>query len=111
MEKEIRMWDIVDFCDRYNSIGYGGEAEIIELESCFIIKLYNAGFSENEELDTKFKEKYANCIILDRHPILIFEFSKLNLKNNYHVVGFGNLKNWCDCYKKEKIFKHLLQVW
>lgn len=109
MKKEIQMREIVNFCDRYNSIGYG-EAEIIELKSCFIIKLYNAGFSENEELDKEFRKKYANCIILDRHPILIVELSKLNLKYNFHIVGFGNLKDWCDCYKQEKTFKYILEV-
>jgi len=109
MEKTIQMREIVNFCDRYNSIGYG-EAEIIELKSKFIITLYNAGFSENEELDTEFREKYKACIMLDRHPIMIAEFSKLDLKYNFHVVGFGNLKDWCDCYKKQKIFKHTIEV-
>lgn len=109
MQKEIQMREIVNFCDRYNSIGYG-EAEIIELKSCFIIRLYNAGFSENEELDTKFRDNYRACIILDRHPILIAEFSKLDLKYNFHVVNFGNLKDWCVCYKQEKIFKHTMEI-
>lgn len=109
MNKEIQMRKLVEFCDRYNSISYG-DAEIIELQSVFIVKLYNGGFSENEELDVEFRNKYKDLIILDRHPVLIAEFSKLDLKYNYHVVGFDNLKDWCGCYSADKVFKYVLRV-
>ena len=109
MNREIQMRDIVNFCDKYNIIGFG-EAEIIELRSCIIIKLYNAGYSENETLDTEFREKYKNNIIYNRHPIIIAEFSTLNLHWGNHIVGFENLKDWCDCYSKLKKFEYKIEV-
>lgn len=109
MKYEIQMRDIVDFCDRYNAIGYG-DAEIIELKSCFIVKLYNGGFSENEELDAKLINRYPSCVVLDSHPIVILKLTKLNLKYNFHVVNFDNLEDYCSCYRKEKIFRHVLEI-
>ncbi len=107
--KKIEMREIVNFCDEYNSVGYG-EAEIVELESKFIIKLYNAGFSENEEMDLVFRQKYKNNIFYDRHPIIIAEFSKLNLMFGVHIVDYDDLKNWCDCYKRQKKFIHRVEI-
>ena len=103
------MRDLVGFCNDYNAIGYG-EAEIIELDNCFVIKLYNAGFSDNEELDEEFRAKYKICIVLDDHPIIIAKFSKLNLIFNYHVINFGNLEAWCDCYSKKDEFSYNLTI-
>lgn len=108
MSVEIQMRELVNFCDTYNAIGYG-VAQIIELDSKFIVKLYNGGFSENEELDAEFRTKYASFIILDYHPILIAEFHKVNLFSHY-VVGFDNLKDWCSCYSKQPGFSFLLEV-
>ena len=107
--KEIQMRDIVNFCDDYNAIGFG-KANVIELKSKIIVKLYNAGYSENEEMDTEFTRKYKSNIILDRHPIIIAEFSKLNLIYNNHIVGFENLKDWCDCYKERATYRYLLEI-
>ena len=63
-ELEIPMRDLVTFCEDYNAIGYG-RAEIIELKTKFIVELWNAGFSENEEQDTVFRGLYkigrASC--------------------------------------------------
>ena len=107
--KEIQMKDIVNFCDDYNAIGYG-EAEIIELRGKIIVKLYNAGFSENEEKDTEFRDNYKDSIIYDRHPIIIAEFSTLPLKYGTKIVGFENLKDWCDCYSKKNEFKFEIEI-
>ena len=107
--KEIPMKELVRFCEDYNAIGFG-EAWICELKSCFIIKLYNAGYSENEEMDREFKRKYTSCIILDRHPITIAEFSKLNLKYNFHVVDYNDVCDFLEfCSKKDK-FVHKLEI-
>lgn len=109
MEKEILMMELIDFCEDYNAIGFG-RAKITELNFWFIVELYNAGYSENEELDTKFKSKYKHSIILNRHPITIAEFSKLNLTYNYHVVDFeGVCKNHACCCDRDN-FKHLLEI-
>lgn len=107
--KELQIKDFVIFCENYNKIGYG-IAEIIELDNKFIIKLYNAGFSENEEMDTIFRQKYKYNIIYDRHPIIIAEFSKLNLMFGVHIVDYDDLKNWCDCYKRQKKFIHRVEI-
>ena len=102
------MTDLVLFCEDYNAIRYG-EAEIIELSDKIIIRLYNSGFSENEEMDDKFREKYKKFIILDRHPIIIAEFSKLPLFF-YHITGYENLKDRCDCHTQKKKFIHKLEL-
>ena len=68
---EIEMRDIVNFCEEYNAIGYGN-ATIKELSSKFILKLYNAGYSENEHLDFLFKQRHRVNMILEYHPISIF---------------------------------------
>jgi len=107
--KEIHMRELVNFCDEYNAIGFG-KAKITELKSKIIIELYNAGFSENEELDMEFDRRYKSNIIMDYHPITIAEFSKLDLLYNTHVVGFENLKDWCDCYEERNTFRHMLEI-
>jgi hypothetical protein len=97
---EVPMIELVDFCESYNSIGFG-KATIVELESSIIVKLYNAGFSENEERDWEFKQKYSSCIIFDRHPITIAEFSKLDLHFGKHVVDFEEICETSDFKQKE----------
>ena len=43
-KKEIPLKELIDFCDKYNSINFG-KAKICELKNKFIVELYNAGFS------------------------------------------------------------------
>jgi len=109
MSKEIKLQELIDFCEQYNSIGYG-EAKICEVKSCFIVELYNAGYSENETLDTEFIMKYKSCIILDRHPITIAEFSKLDLIFSSHVVDFDIPKGDYEFYYERDTFRHLLEI-
>lgn len=107
--KEIDMQELVDFCNNYNSTGFG-KAIIIELKNKFIIALSNAGFSENEEMDNNFRQKYKNDIIYNRHPVTFAEFSKLNLKYGTHIVNYDNLKDRCDCYEKKEIFEYKIEI-
>jgi len=109
MGKRIDMREIVNFCDAYNSIGFG-KAYITELKTKFIVKLYNAGYSENEEMDYEFQKRYKTNIILDYHPITIAEFSKLDLIYNTHVVNFKGIETWTDCYKKQDSFTYTLEI-
>ena len=109
MGKEIQVRELVNFCEEYNSVGFGN-AEIIELEHKIIVKLYNAGFSENESLDIEFKRRFETNIILDYHPIVIAEFSKLDLHYNTHVVGYENLSDWCGCCSKKESFNLSLEI-
>lgn len=103
-QKILEIRELVNFCDDYNSIGYGG-AKLIELKNSFIVELYNAGFSENELMDESFRTLYKNRIIYNRHPMMVAEFPKLSLF--LKIVNFGNIKDWCDCYElqKEYVFK------
>ena len=109
MSREIKMVEIIDFCEDYNAVGYG-KAKICELKSKFIVELYNAGYSENEELDAEFKRKYKICIIVDRHPITIAEFSKLDLIFSSHVVEFENVSKNYDFIYERNTFRHLLEI-
>jgi len=109
MNKEIEMKELVEFCEVYNSIGFG-KAWICELKSKFIVKLYNAGYSENEELDYEFKEKYKSCIVLNRHPITIAEFSKLDLIYNFHVVNYNDVCDFLEFCSKQNKFVHKLEI-
>ena len=63
-----------------------------------------------EEMDLVFRQKYKNNIFYDRHPIIIAEFSKLNLMFGVHIVDYDDLKNWCDCYKRQKKFIHRVEI-
>lgn len=107
--RAIPMIELINFCEDYNSIGYG-KAKICELESKFIVELYNAGYSENEELDTEFKRKYKNCIILDRHPITVAEFSKLNLIYNDHITDFEGISKNYDFWFERNTYRHMLEI-
>lgn len=106
--KEIPIHELVEFCDRYNSIGYG-MARIIELKKDFVVELYNAGFSENEELDTEFRNKYKSSIVLDFHPMMIAVFSKYRFLSP-HVINFNNVEDLCDCYTSKKNYKYSLRI-
>jgi len=106
---KIEISDLINFCEEYNSIGYG-KAKIIELKNCVIVKLYNGGYSENEQMDDEFQKEYKTNIILDFHPITIAKFSKLNLIYNNYVVGdFENIKDHL-CYEKRKSFEHRIRI-
>jgi len=107
--KAISIQALIDFCDSYNAIGYG-TANIIELEHKFVVKLYNAGYSENESMDIEFRKLYRTNIILDYHPITIAEFSKLNLIWNNHIVDFEKVVWNQDYYSKQREFKHILKL-
>ena len=107
--KEIPMIELVEFCENYNAIGFG-QAWITELKSRIIVKLYNVGYSENEEMDSEFKRKYVSCIILDRHPITIAEFSKLDLNYGSHIVDFDGVCDKHDCCHKQNNFSHTLTI-
>jgi len=108
--KAIPLMKLIQFCENYNAIGYG-KAKICELKNKFIVELYNAGYSENEVLDSDFKRKYTSCIILDRHPITIAEFSKLDLHYGTHIVDFENVskKDYDFIYERD-IFRHMLEI-
>ena len=74
-EHFIDSGEIIEFCEEYNSLGFG-KAEVTESKSAIILKLYNAGYSENEDLNEEFRNKYKNYIIHDKHPILFAKFEK-----------------------------------
>jgi len=107
--KAIQMIDLVKFCEQYNSTGYG-TAEITELKSKIIVKLYNAGWSDNESMDIGFNRQFHNSIIYNRHPITIAEFSKLNMVYNNFVVGFENPDGWGEFYSKKKKFTYKIEI-
>ena len=109
INRKIQMRELVAFCENYNAISYG-EAKIIELKSKFIITLCNAGFSENEEQDVIFKTRYKSDIIYDRHPLIIAEFSTLDLRYGNSVIDFDNMKDWCDCYEKQDKFELKIDI-
>jgi hypothetical protein len=72
--------------DHYNSIGYG-DARVVETESHVVVVLYNAGFSENEELDKEWDTRYARWRIVCKHPMRVFEFDKRVRWYNKRVNG------------------------
>lgn len=84
----------------YVCIGYG-EAWIYDLKDRLIIQLYNAGFSDNEEMDREFRDKYKTNIFFDRHPIIIAEFTKLPIFTK--LINMNKLKS--ACYKNYVIKK------
>lgn len=102
MKKEL-VAKLVDFIERYNSIGYG-KAEVVETKLMIFIKLWNAGFSENEEMEREFiRDNNINRFIMyDHHPILIFSIYKIldEFEDKDRFNAFRKL----DCYKKRKKF-------
>jgi len=106
--KVIPLIELINFCEQYNSIGFG-TATIIELKNKVIVKLYNAGYSENEELDYEFTKKYKTDIIFDYHPITIAVFSKMNMIYNNHIVDLDIDKSY-DFYKEQKEFKYVINI-
>jgi len=111
-QKIIQMVDLVKFCDKYNATGYG-TAHIVELKNSFIIKLYNAGWSDNESMDNEFYGKYRNNIIYNRHPIMIAEFSKLHYTYSHFVVGYEDKKitqEMGEYYSKRKKFIYKIEI-
>jgi len=105
---KIEASDLINFCEEYNSIGYG-KAKIYELKSEIIVKLYNGGYSENEQMDNEFQKEYKPNIILDYHPITIARFSKLNLIYNNYVVNFEKFRDH-ECYKQISVFEHTIRI-
>lgn len=58
---------------RYYNTDYG-DLHVYRTEDSIIIKLYNGGFSENEEIERELKKVYSP--LLDDHPITIFRFRR-----------------------------------
>jgi len=100
--KKEEISEFCDFIDRYNSIGYG-RAEVVETKMMIFVKLWNAGFSENEELEQDFIEKISRRYLMyNHHPIHIFSIYKIldEFENKELFKQFRKL----DCYKKRKKF-------
>jgi len=113
-QKKIVEWDmmeIANFCNSYNSTGYG-KAKIIQLKSHIIIELYNCGFSENEEMDTEFKKKWFRFVVLDRHPMLIAEFPYVKGSTSMFtkLINVERMEKITDCYSKQKEYNFSLEI-
>jgi hypothetical protein len=100
-----------DFINDYNSIGYG-EARVFETKRNYTIHLWNAGFSENEELETRFineHETAKNFLVYDYHPIKIFVIHKLSLFSRYTPQDLEILRT-TQHYERKRKFIHKIEV-
>lgn len=106
----VDMKEIIVFCTQYNSFGYG-EALITGVPSGFVVSLYNAGYSDNEEMDSLFRSRYKRAIILDNHPCLIVRFLADDFGFKYSLVlSNGSLAEDCSFYEKKDVFTHKLEI-
>jgi hypothetical protein len=101
---------LVEFINGYNSIGYG-EIHIYETPSAYVLWVYNAGFSENEDMDRELRDsKFKDYIEVDSHPIMILKMRKLNLlRKIYKVEELKKLKD-TDHYHKVKKYVYKYEV-
>lgn len=95
------------FIDDYNAIGYG-EARVYETPRYIVIELWNAGFSENEGLESEFiKRKTAKrYLVYDWHPSKVFCINKpmFTMFNKLTYDVFKPLRE-TKIYSKKKKYK------
>lgn len=77
----------------YNT--FYGRLEIIETPKSFILYLYNGGWSDNEEYESKFRKQISPDI--DKHPISIYSFQK-------HIIKHYN-KDLYEYFERNKTSK------
>jgi len=106
---------LINFIERYNSTGYG-TAKLYETENHFVLEMYNAGFSDNEDMDMEIKStKMINLrLIYDEHPMTIFKINKrveLNHPKSRIIDNseWGKLRKVQE-YKKTETYKHIVEV-
>jgi hypothetical protein len=83
LELKNNIITLTRFINNYNAIGYG-KAEVIETKTSLIIKIYNAGFSENEELEREFLKDYPYFkyrVIVDFHPLIYIHLCKFKFED------------------------------
>ena len=101
-----------NFIEHYNSIGYG-EARVIETKRYIVIELWNAGFSENEDLESEFilNKKIKQYLILDKHPSKVFVIDKLMFNIFKHTKDeiFDSLRK-TEHYSKKRKYKYQVEI-
>lgn len=96
-EKKVKYEDLfkgmlaeyTKFIADYNRIGYGeGKVFLTENDKTIIIVMYNAGFSENEELEEEFLKnmRIKHYMIYNRHPMKVIEIPLSFLKISKRVT-------------------------
>lgn len=96
---------IADYDEHY------GKVEVIETKTYFIIKLYNGGWSENEELEQRFlsdiniRQRY---LVYDFHPLHLFVFHKI-LDEYEDKEVFDSFRK-LHCYSKRKKFVFKMEI-
>ncbi len=90
-----KIQELTSLIDQYNSVGYG-ECRVIETKEYFVFEFYNAGFSENEELDNVIKKmiSYRHYrLIHELHPMMIFIINKKIIRDDLNKVQLLNHDN------------------
>jgi len=104
---------ILTFINKYNSFGMG-KADVIETKEMVVIKIWNAGFSENEYMEYDFVnlKDIKNLVVLRCHPITILAIEKIAyeiLRKEPLDPFLKKIKN-LKCYKKEDKFYYTLEL-
>lgn len=97
------------FINRYNSIGYGN-VKVVEVNNKIIIELYNAGFSENEEIEQIYfnkKHPSINLVVIDHpcHVLCIY-----TTFHEYKNKGLFDPIRELECYKKVNKYNYNFEV-
>ena len=101
----------VRFIEAYNRIGYG-KARVVETDTNFVIELYNAGYSENEEMESQFirGRTIRYYVSLNYHPIKLLVIRKNPLFETSYSEKDGDKFRVLDCYEKKKKYLFKLNI-